>query len=221
MTHKLSDAMRRADCMLAGAVFLSLSTVAAVAAYDPYTDVQPAAQPVAAATIVAALKAPPPDIPDVAPTPRPAFSRLRIEVALADLVTEGTCLAEAMYYEARGEGIDGEKAIAEVVLRRTHRSGYPRSVCGVVHQGEGQLCQFSFVCDGAMERPRTASDWQRALRLATRILSGTLPLNDATGGAIAFHTVDVQPDWSGLVRTVQIGNHVFYRRPGRNRPTSA
>lgn len=216
MTQKLSDAMRRADCMLAGAVFLSLSTVAAVASYNPSTDHMTAA-PSAAVAIVDAAAAPAPAVlPDVVPMPRPAYARLRIAVALANLVSEGTCLAEAMYYEARGEGLAGEKAIAEVVLHRTHRAGFPRSICGVVHQGEGQLCQFSFVCDGAMERPRTASDWRRSMRLATRILTGSLPLNDTTGGAIAFHTVAVQPEWPGLVRTVQIGNHIFYRRPSRN-----
>ncbi len=222
MRQSVSDALRRADCSLAGALFLSLSTVAAVAAYNPALPVNAVLRPKVLDSIqedvqqFVALDVPAPDVLPV-PRPSPLISRLRVNVALEDFASEATCLAEAMYYEARGEGLAGEKAIAEVVVRRTHRAGYPRSICGVVHQGQGVACQFSFVCDGTLQRPKTPHDWSRAVRLATRILTGALPLTDITNGAIAFHAVQVQPDWPGLVQTVRIGNHIFYRRPGRSR----
>lgn len=135
------------------------------------------------------------------------------EAALAKLAADTRCLAEAMYYEARGEGLAGEEAVAEVVFHRLHRRGYPHSICGVVYQGalDGTSCQFSFVCDGEMNRPKNLAAWRRASFLAAKIVSGLMPLGDATGGATAFHAVDVEPDWSDLERTVQIGNHVFYR----------
>src|SRR5208282_5021617 len=122
--------------------------------------------------------------------------------------------AEVMYYEARGEGVDGELAVAEVVFHRLHSRAYPASICGVVYQGEndGPSCQFSFVCNGEMDRPKTAAAWAQANLLAAKILSGYLMLGNSTDGATSFHAVDVEPDWSSsLERTVQIGNHIFYR----------
>lgn len=215
MTQKISEALSRADCALAGALFLSLSTVAAAAAFHPGLPEAGTPPKVLAAIERVAVASPPPALPEVMPLPRPPFARLRIEVALENFANEAACLAEAMYYEARGEGVAGEKAIAEVVVRRSQRVGFPHTICGVVHQGESEACQFSFVCDGAMERPKNPSDWSRAVRLSTRILMGALPLTDATAGATAFHAANIQPDWPGMVRTVQIGNHVFYRRPPR------
>ncbi|HEY1962851.1 MAG TPA: cell wall hydrolase [Rhizomicrobium sp.] len=220
MTYRLSDAFRRADCSLAGAIFLSLATAAAVAAYAPahFGNVSPPPKLrldiVEAPTVPDAMPAMPAIVP--APRPKPFFSRLRIDVALANLASETSCLAEAIYYEARGEGLLGEKAIAEVVVRRTHKTGFPRSICGVVHQGvaSGGGCQFSFACDGTLDRPRSPGEWSRAVHLATRIISGAMPLTNVTADAISFHATSIEASWPGMVRTVQIGNHVFYRRPG-------
>jgi hypothetical protein len=225
MTYRLSDAFRRADCSLAGAIFLSLGTAAAVAAYAPIPLGNVSAPPklrldiVDAPTVVDAAPLLPGIVPE--PRPKPFLSRLHIEVALANLASETSCLAEALYYEARGEGQLGEKAIAEVVVRRTHKAGFPRSICGVVHQGvaSGGGCQFSFACDGTLDRPKSPGEWGRAVHLATRIITGAIPLTNVTGGAISFHATSVDAEWPGMVRTVQIGNHVFYRRPGRTNPT--
>jgi spore germination cell wall hydrolase CwlJ-like protein len=143
-----------------------------------------------------------------------------VELALVKFAGEERCLAEAMYYEARGEGVAGQEAIAEVIFHRTHRRGYPGSICGVVYQGadDAPSCQFSFVCNGEMNRPKIASEWKRARLLAAKILSGYTILGNVTGGATSFHAVDVDPDWaSSLERTVQIGNHIFYRPLGRTR----
>ncbi|MBV9571579.1 MAG: cell wall hydrolase [Alphaproteobacteria bacterium] len=141
---------------------------------------------------------------------------MKISVALENLASETSCLAEAMYYEARGQGLPGEKAVAEVVVHRMNHVSYPHSICGVVHQGSRSSCQFSFVCDGTLNRPRTAGAWNRAMRLAAQIIEGSLPLTNITAGAISFHAARLAaPNWRGMVRTVTIGNNVFYRRAGR------
>ena len=152
------------------------------------------------------------------PVPRPAntfFSRLKINVALENLASETSCLAEALYYEARGQGTLGQKAIAEVVVRRAHHAGFPHSICGVVHQGAGSSCQFSFVCDGTMDRPKAAGEWNHAVRLAAQIITGALPLTNITQGAISFHAASLEADWPGMEQTVTVGHNVFYRRAGR------
>jgi spore germination cell wall hydrolase CwlJ-like protein len=226
MTYRLSDALRRADLSLAGALFLGLATAAAWAVHTPTqlanVSPEPKFRPAILETAGTAQVSLPvaPLAPEVIPAPRPTpiLSRLHIEVALANLASETSCLAEAIYYEARGEGMLGERAIAEVVVRRTHRAGFPHSICGVVHQGVGTSCQFSFVCDGTLDRPKAVGEWRRAVGLATRIITGAVPLTNLTDGAISFHAARIEANWPGLVRTVQIGNHVFYRRPAHNRP---
>ncbi|HEY4115972.1 MAG TPA: cell wall hydrolase [Rhizomicrobium sp.] len=220
MTQKIGDALRRSDCALAGAVFLALSTVAAAAALAPPSDNAAPRLRVLPAEDKVSEELPPLPLaaPEIAPLPRPnPIARIRIQVALENLASEASCLAEAMYYEARGEGLAGEKAIAEVVVHRTQRGGFPHSICGVVHQGQGEACQFSFLCNGAADQPKDTADWSRAVRRATQILTGALPLNNITEGAIAFHATAVQPDWPGMVPTVRIGNHLFFRRPGHTR----
>lgn len=217
MTQKIGDALRRSDCALAGAVFLALSTVAAGAALQPSSDNVPPPLRVLPADdkVTEELPPLPLQMPEVAPLPRPnPIARMRIEVALENAASEASCLAEAMYYEARGEGLAGEKAIAEVVVHRTQRAGFPHTICGVVHQGEGEACQFSFLCNGVADQPKNPVDWSRAVRRAAQILTGALPLNNITEGAISFHAAAVRAEWPGMVPTVRIGNHLFYRRPG-------
>jgi spore germination cell wall hydrolase CwlJ-like protein len=138
--------------------------------------------------------------------------------------SEQRCLAEALYYEARGEGHDGQMAVAEVVIRRSKTRGYPSTICGVVYQGNpgGTTgCQFSFVCNGSMNRRREPGAWSRAQRLASRIGTGKVALTGATGNALFFHATSVRPHWPGLVRTAQIGSHVFYARSPKWRGTGA
>jgi hypothetical protein len=154
-----------------------------------------------------------PPMPAAKPVPRVLGSP--VELAGAQLASEGGCLAEAIYYEARGESLDGQKAVAEVVLRRTHDKNYARTVCGVVHEGvqEGHLgCQFSYACDGSTRRTKEGESWDQARLLAERIMSGAVQLGDATGHAIAYHSIGVSPPWKEkMQKTVQIGNHIFYR----------
>jgi spore germination cell wall hydrolase CwlJ-like protein len=136
------------------------------------------------------------------------------DLALAQLLAEHRCLSEVMYYEARGEGKDGQMAVAEVVFHRLRHGHYGHSICAVVYEGAGTAgCQFSFTCNGALTHRKSAAAWRSAEVLAARILTGQVALRDITADATHFHAVSVDPDWTAeMERTVQIGNHVFYKR---------
>jgi len=140
------------------------------------------------------------------------------DVAMVQLLAEHRCLSEVLYYEARGEGTDGQMAVAEVIFHRLRHGNYGHSICAVVYDGSGtHSCQFSFACHGQLAQPKTPGAWRRAETLAARILTGETQLGDTTGDAISFHAASVNPDWAdSMVRTVRIGNHVFYKR-GRSR----
>ena len=125
------------------------------------------------------------------------------------------CLAQAVYYEARGEGVAGEQAVAQVVLNRVRHPAFPKSVCGVVYQGAALRtgCQFSFVCDGSMRRGKEPGAWRRARDIAARALGGYVMVE--VGNATHFHTTGVSPSWRNhLLRVAQVGSHVFYRFGG-------
>ncbi|RZJ01306.1 MAG: cell wall hydrolase [Brevundimonas sp.] len=127
------------------------------------------------------------------------------------------CLTQAVYYEARGEGRDGMKAVAQVVLNRVRHPAFPKSVCGVVFQGAGRRvgCQFSFTCDGSMRGAVNRGAWDRARAVASSALSGSV--DAAVGNATHFHTTGVSPGWrNSLIRVNQVGAHVFYRFGGRS-----
>jgi spore germination cell wall hydrolase CwlJ-like protein len=126
------------------------------------------------------------------------------------------CLTQAAYYEARGEGAEGMRAVAQVVLNRARHSAFPKTVCGVVFQGAGRRvgCQFSFTCDGSMRGPVNRSAWNRARTVASAALSGTVYAG--VGNATHFHTTGVSPSWrNSLMRVNQVGTHIFYRFGGR------
>jgi spore germination cell wall hydrolase CwlJ-like protein len=129
------------------------------------------------------------------------------------MLAEHRCLSEALYYEARGEGPRGEQAVAEVVFHRMNAGNYGHSICAVVYEGsDRRSCQFSFTCNGDLHRPREASAWKGAEQLAAQILTGEVPLRNATGGATHYHAVSVRPYWAPtLAKTAHIGNHIFYR----------
>lgn len=126
------------------------------------------------------------------------------------------CLAQAVYYEARGEGLAGMRAVAQVVLNRARHPAFPKSVCGVVYQGAARRvgCQFSFVCDGSMRRGKEPGAWRRAREVASSAMGGFVMAE--VGNATHFHTTGVSPRWRhSLMRVGQIGTHVFYRFGGR------
>jgi hypothetical protein len=125
---------------------------------------------------------------------------------------EWQCLTEALYFEARGESLEGQVAVAEVILNRADSPLYPRTVCGVVKQRGGGGCQFSYVCDGRTDRMRDKVSADRAGRVARAMLDGAPRL--LTEGATHFHTKGVRPGWSKrFAKTAAIGAHLFYRHP--------
>lgn len=121
------------------------------------------------------------------------------------------CLTAAVYYEARGESSAGQAAVAQVILNRVRDPRFPKSVCSVVYQGAGgRGCQFSFACDGVIDRAGGGAAWTRARYVATRALSGFVMAE--VGNATHFHATRVSPGWgSGLRQVARIGLHVFYR----------
>ncbi|WP_227284653.1 cell wall hydrolase [Boseongicola sp. H5] len=123
------------------------------------------------------------------------------------------CLTEALYFEARGESVRGQYAVAEVILNRVDSPNYPNSICGVVNQGTGQryACQFTYTCDGRPERV-TETAMHRRLGKIARIMIDGGP-RDLTQGATHYHTTAVNPRWARVYpRTARIGTHIFYRQ---------
>ena len=129
---------------------------------------------------------------------------------------EWQCLTEALYFEARGETLEGMFAVAEVILNRRDSGNYPNSVCGVVHQGTGAqfACQFTYTCDGRSDVVREQGAWNVVGRVASVMLGGAA--RNLTNGATFYHTRSVNPSWSARFnRTAAIGAHLFYRQPTR------
>jgi len=218
MIRKTHDAIARADRVLIAALAIILATAsAAVGASftsDPHADqirVIKVEKPVVRLVQAPAIPAP------------IALRGTAQDVVLSRLLAEHRCLSEVMYFEARGEGEDGQKAVAEVIFHRMTKGNYGHSICAVVYEGVGTAtCQFSFVCDGSLEERKSPEPWRQAQALAARILTGEEHLGDATDGAVNFHAASIEPGWTGdFVRTVQIGNHIFYRRPGHSRLNGA
>lgn len=137
--------------------------------------------------------------------------------AAADGGAQWECLAEALYFEARGETIKGQFAVAEVIMNRVKSGRFPDSVCGVINQGTGQKyqCQFTYTCDGLPEQVHEARAWDRVGKVAGAILDGRAPMN-LTDGATHYHTTAVHPRWARTyTKTAAIGVHLFYRHTWR------
>jgi len=124
------------------------------------------------------------------------------------------CLTAAVYYEAGFESVDGERAVAQVVLNRLRHPAFPKTVCGVVYQGAPSAgCQFSFACDGSLANAPAPAAWRRAHQVAAEALQGHVMA--AVGEATHYHANYVAPYWAPkLAKVTQIGAHIFYRWPG-------
>jgi hypothetical protein len=123
------------------------------------------------------------------------------------------CLADAVYFEARGESVRGQIAVAQVVMNRVFSGYYPENVCGVVYQNARRhlACQFTFACDGIPERVNEPDAWERAKHIARDTLDGKLWLTDV-GKATHYHAYWVHPWWVRTMRKLdRIGVHTFYR----------
>lgn len=127
---------------------------------------------------------------------------------------EWQCLSEALYFEARGESVKGQFAVAEVILNRVDSPQFPNTVCGVVHQGTGRKyqCQFTYTCDGYKEVIAEHDAYEQVGKVA-KLMVGGAP-RELTDGATYYHTKAVSPRWSRkFARTATIGVHHFYRPP--------
>jgi spore germination cell wall hydrolase CwlJ-like protein len=125
------------------------------------------------------------------------------------------CLASAEYYEAGDQGDDGERAVAQVVLNRVRHPAFPSSICGVVYEGSTKStgCQFTFTCDGSLERRPDAQGWAKARAIAEEALNGAVYA--PVGWATHYHADYVLPVWAGtMAKNAIVGAHLFYRWPG-------
>ncbi len=131
---------------------------------------------------------------------------------------EHQCLSEAIYYEARSESRSGQLAVADVVKNRVKSKHYPNTICGVVYQNAERAfaCQFSFACDGSMDRAPTGYAWEHSQNMAQLSLTGHV--NDLTNNSTHYHTVEINPHWAdSLEFQKKVGFHVFYRPSWRER----
>jgi hypothetical protein len=129
---------------------------------------------------------------------------------------QSACLAEALYFEARGESVKGQFAVAEVILNRASSAEFPDSVCDVINQGTGRKyqCQFTYTCDGLAETISNPAAYREVDKVARLMLQGAP--RRLTDGATFYHTKAVSPRWSRVFpRTTTIGVHHFYRKPTR------
>ncbi len=122
------------------------------------------------------------------------------------------CLSEALYFEARGETVKGQFAVAEVIMNRVKSARFPGSLCSVINQGTGKKyqCQFTYTCDGNAEVIAEPRAYAAVGKIARAALDGKAPT--LTNGATYYHTTGVSPRWSRVfTRTAKIGVHLFYR----------
>jgi spore germination cell wall hydrolase CwlJ-like protein len=207
------------EALAAAAGGLDAGALAIARRHDPYTVAGSAQRDRQAELLTARLEqlrvSQRSDLRHISLTSGPAAQPFRLGNAL-DASRDLECLTQAAYYEARGEGSDGMRAVAQVVLNRVRHPAFPKSVCGVVFQGAGRRtgCQFSFTCDGSMRAGVNRVAWSRARDIASRALSGAVYAS--VGNATHFHTTGVAPGWrNSLIRVGQVGSHLFYRFGGR------
>jgi spore germination cell wall hydrolase CwlJ-like protein len=223
-------------------LLLSASCVPAVAAYAPRQDSATLAlqSRARAAPVAGAAQAVPADVlaaaepTDLKPVSASDAAAINATIPIAagpnpgapsvvfraastlDQIRAVNCLAEAVYYEARSENEDGQRAVAQVVLNRVRHPAYPGSVCGVVYQGPmraGGGCQFTFTCDGSLAIRPAGESWLRARRVAAAALSGSVYA--PVGLSTHYHTQQVLPSWAfRLDKAAVVGAHSFYRLPG-------
>lgn len=116
-----------------------------------------------------------------------------------------SCLTNAVYHESRGESLEGQQAVAWVVINRVNADKYPDTACDVISQPS----QFSFY--GVASSPVETVAWVKAVAVAAYVYVGSPFQVDPTKGALSFHSTAISNPWPKLKKTVKIDNHVFYR----------
>jgi len=146
--------------------------------------------------------------PAETPRPRGLVELVESHEASGALTAEQDCLANAVYFEARGESLEGQLAVAEVVLNRARSGRYPSTWCGVVRQP----AQFSFVRRGRIPAAdRSSMAWRRAVAIA-RIAAARSHERLLPENTLWYHANYVSPGWGRrLSRSGRIGAHIFYR----------
>ena len=137
----------------------------------------------------------------------------RLKLEGKDRVKAEKCLADAVYFEARGEEVRGQIAVAQVVMNRVFSGYYPRTVCGAVYQNKHRRfsCQFTFACDGIPDVITEPHAWLRATRIAREVLDGNYWLPEVNR-ATHYHAYWVRPRWvREMKRLYKTGVHTFYR----------
>ena len=233
-THPLDGLGRRARSLVASgrrlalaepraAVAIGLASVAAataglfqlLASADPASAAPPAPPPMLVQSVApeqaqkinAAL---PLDNSD-----NPAARPFRLSGSAATQAQALQCLANAVYYEAGNQDLDGAKAVAQVVLNRVRHPAFPANVCGVVFQGSTRVtgCQFTFTCDGSLAYRPDAAGWRRAKAVAEAALAGAV--YSPVGWATHYHANYVVPVWAAsLSKNAVVGVHLFYHWAG-------
>ena len=151
----------------------------------------------------------------VANGPNPVAAAFHFKGNAAAKAQALSCLTSAVYYEAGNQDEIGGRAVAQVVLNRVRHPAFPSSVCGVVYQGSTRPtgCQFTFTCDGSMNRQPTAEGWRRATQIAEQALAGAVYA--PVGWATHYHADYVVPYWAAsMAKNAVVGAHLFYRWNG-------
>ncbi|MFL6725979.1 MAG: cell wall hydrolase [Sphingomicrobium sp.] len=147
--------------------------------------------------------------------PNPAAAPFAFKGNAAARAQALNCLTSAVYYEAGNQDIDGERAVAQVVLNRVRHPAFPASICSVVYEGSTKPtgCQFTFTCDGSLNRQPDADGWRRATDVAQEALNGSV--YTPVGWATHYHADYVVPYWaSTMAKSAVVGAHLFYRWAG-------
>ncbi|WP_439534365.1 cell wall hydrolase [Polymorphobacter sp.] len=208
---RISESSRRLILAMASSLFLlAAGSVPTTYSLDSVSEEMlqsapvPAEQPITAADldIMSLADVPVPDY-DVAPaaliTVVNAVDAPAVEFSEDD---ERLCLARAVYFEARGEPLEGQLAVAQAIINRTESGRYPSSICGVIRQPG----QFTYPHGSAV---RAGAAWHTAKAIALVAVQRLWP--EVAPDAISFHATHVRPVWRDKVRIAQIGRHVFYR----------
>jgi spore germination cell wall hydrolase CwlJ-like protein len=142
---------------------------------------------------------------------RPKSPAERLALTGEPLEKAVKCLAEAVYFESRGEPVRGQIAVAQVIMNRVFSPFYPNDVCGVVHQSNGRGCQFSYNCDGIPNVVTEPDAMARAMHIARDMINGKLWMPEVAK-ATHYHAYYVRPDWINEMHTIStMGVHTFYR----------
>jgi hypothetical protein len=138
----------------------------------------------------------------------------RLKLTGKPLAKAEKCLADAVYFEARGEPFKGQQAVAQVVMNRVFSGYYPNDVCGVVYQNSGRhlACQFTFACEGKdLSKVDEPDMWEQAKKIAKDMLDGKIWLSEV-GHATHYHAYWVHPSWvHEMTKLYKLGVHTFYR----------